>query len=405
MLRSRKSLSGFISIQCSMLRSRKSLSGFISIQCSIFWQRRSASGRRCYPRSDNDDDKARKREENEDGKLYLYKSWGQHILTNPRILGSIVRKSEIRPFDTVLEIGPGTGNLTLKLLEAAKKVVAIEIDNRMVEILENRVLERGFQDRLTVIRKDALKAEFPQFDIVVANIPYGISSPLVAKLVYGSNSFRSATLLLQKEFARRLLASPGDSEFNRLAVNVKLVADVELVMDVSKRDFLPCPKVDSSVVMIRPKADIPDVNLDEWWAFTRACFSKKNRTLGATFKQKKKVMELWQLSKMIDPYIVGGDESYKCTNYEEDEGVEENIYEEEVRCSSTFSGSQMRLNSFKEKIIGVLKSGCFEDKRPSKLSNEELLRLLALFNQAGIYFHDKLKSRNLEIEQLDVAYT
>ncbi|KAK8607491.1 hypothetical protein V6N13_053224 [Hibiscus sabdariffa] len=72
-----------------------------------------------------------------------------------------------------------------------------------------------------------MKVEFPQFDLVVANIPYGISSPLVAKLVYGGNPFRSATLLLQKEFARRLLAKSGDSEFSRLAVNVKLVTDVE----------------------------------------------------------------------------------------------------------------------------------------------------------------------------------
>lgn len=242
---------------------------------------------------------------------------------------------------------------------------------------------------MQVIRKDALKAEFPQFDIVVANIPYGISSPLVAKLVYGTNPFRSATLLLQKEFARRLLANPGDSEFNRLAVNAKLVADVELVMDVSKRDFAPCPKVDSSVVIIRPKADIPDVYLDEWWAFTRACFCKKNKTLGATFKQKKKVMELWQLSEMAASNIVS-DNSYE----EDDEDkLGENIVE--GGCSSSSSAGE---NSFKEKIIGVLRSGGFEDKRPSKLSNEELLRLLALFNQAGIYFHDKSKSRDVDIQ-------
>ncbi|KDO71051.1 hypothetical protein CISIN_1g047897mg, partial [Citrus sinensis] len=229
--------------------------------------------------------------------IFFHKSKGQHILTNQRVLDSIVRKSSINPDDTVLEIGPGTGNLTLKLLEVSKKVHAIEIDERMVEILNRRAADSGFHDRLNVISKDALKTEFPQFDLVVANIPYGISSPLVAKLVYGTKSFRSATLLLQKEFARRLLASPGDSEFNRLAVNVKLVADVEFVMDVSKRDFLPCPKVDSSVVIIRPKAEIPDVNLDEWRAFTRTCFSKKNKTLGATFKQKKKVIELLRLSK------------------------------------------------------------------------------------------------------------
>jgi len=76
------------------------------------------------------------------------------------------------------------------------------------------------------------------------------------------------------------LAKPGDSEFNRLAVNVNLVANVELVMDVSKREFVPCPKVDSSVVIIRLKAEVPNVNLDEWWAFVKACSVRRTERLG-----------------------------------------------------------------------------------------------------------------------------
>lgn len=211
---------------------------------------------------------------------------------------------------------------------------------------------------LQVIKKDALRTEFPQFDLVVANIPYGISSPLVIKLVYGTTPFRSATLLLQKEFARRLLANPGDSEFNRLAVNVKLLADVEFVMDVSKRDFLPSPKVDSSVVIIRPKAQVPSVDLRQWRAFTRTCFNNKNKTLGATFKNKRKVLELFGISNVV---VYGFDQQGEC-----ERGV----------------------SSFKEKMIGVIREGGFEDKRPSKLSIEELLHLLSLFNQAGIYFDD-----------------
>lgn len=89
-------------------------------------------------------------EKAEKGKIHLLKSRGQHLLTNPRVLDTIVRKSDIKPTDTVLEIGPGTGNLTLKLLEAAKNVIAIEIGKRMVEILHERVAERGFETRLTV---------------------------------------------------------------------------------------------------------------------------------------------------------------------------------------------------------------------------------------------------------------
>lgn len=211
-----------------------------------------------------------------------------------------------------------------------------------------------------------MKVLFPRFDLVVANIPYQISSPLVIKLVYGPRPFRSATLLLQKEFARRLLANPGDSEFSRLSVNVKLLADVELVMNVSKRDFLPSPKVDSSVVIIRPKPQVPNVDLREWRAFTSNCFNNRYKTLGSIFKNKRKVFELLKISNEND----------KASSHKGDDAEDEGGF-----------------TSFKEKIIGVLRTGEFEDKRPAKLSIEELLHLLSLFNQAGIYFanHGHLK--------------
>ncbi|KFK28308.1 hypothetical protein AALP_AA8G499600 [Arabis alpina] len=316
------------------------------------------------------------RKKKEHDGLFLQKSKGQHLLTNTRILDAIVRSSDIKPTDTVLEIGPGTGNLTMKLLEAAHNVVAVELDKRMVEILRKRVSDHGFADKLTIIQKDVLKTDFPEFDLVVANIPYNISSPLIAKLVYGSNTFRSATLLLQKEFSRRLLANPGDSDFNRLAVNVKLVADVKFVMDVSKREFVPPPKVDSSVVMIRPKEVKPDVNVQEWLAFTRTCFGKKNKTLGSMFRQKKKVMELLSLSAGRNGSKVGV-MSHFDSDVEEDEDGEDHLL-----CLDTDA------SMFKEKVIGIVRSNGFEEKRPSKLSHEELLHLLYLFNQAGIFFHD-----------------
>lgn len=214
---------------------------------------------------------------------------------------------------------------------------------------------------------------FPRFDLVVANIPYRISSPLVIKLLYGATPFRSATLLLQKEFARRLMADPGDS--NRLSVNVKLLADVELVMDVSKRDFLPSPKVDSSVVIIRPKPKVPDVDLHQWRAFTRTCFGLRNKTLGASFKQKRRLFELFKISNgNDDPSPHKGDRV-----------------------------QDVEFSSFKEKIIGVLRTGGYEDKRPCKLSLDELLHLHSLFNQAGIYFgFDHRRRLNSEVK-FDVA--
>ncbi|KAI3843166.1 hypothetical protein MKX03_026956 [Papaver bracteatum] len=332
------------------------------------------------------------KEDNEEEKghrsIHLHKSRGQHILTNPRVLDAIVSKADIKPTDTVLEIGPGTGNLTLRLLEVAKKVIAVEIDKRMIEILNKRVSEHGFEDKINVISGDALKAEFPRFDIVVANIPYGISSPLIAKLVFGDYWFRSATLLMQKEFVRRLLAKPGGSEFNRLAVNVKLVADAKFVMDVSKRDFVPCPRVDSSVVKLTPKDEVPDVDMNEWLAFTRACFSKKNKTLGATFKQKRKVAELLRRSQLTNEQKENvtngeGDTGERVEEIDEKKDQESDV---EEYLSDSSLGTEMSL--FKDKIVEVLKVGGFEDKRPSKLSNEELLCLLSLFNRSGIRFHD-----------------
>ncbi|KAK4772028.1 hypothetical protein SAY86_013803 [Trapa natans] len=335
---------------------------------------------RSSPRSsdEEDDPKYKIRKQDPEGEcVHLHKSKGQHILTNPRVLDCIVRRAGIRPTDTVLEVGPGTGNLTLKLLEAAQSVVAIEVDRRMVDVLVKRVADRSFGDKLTVIQKDALKAEFPPFDLLVANIPYGISSPLLVKLVYGPNRFRNATLLLQKEFSRRLLANPGDSEYNRLAVNVKLVADVELVMDVSKRDFVPIPKVDSSVVIIRPKAQVPTVDLNEWFAFTRTCFGNKNKTLGATFKQKRKLIEILKTSKTSSCKSgVAG-----CSLDEKD-GMDRESGN--ITFSSSWDGE---VGLLKEKIVSILRLGGFEDKRPWKLSNDELLYLLRLLNGAGVYFH------------------
>lgn len=344
---------------------------------------------------DDDDDEERDRQKTSEGDAWgrpfdLHKARGQHILTNPRALDSIVRRARVRPTDTVLEIGPGTGNLTVRLLESARQVVAVEIDDRMVEVLNGRASQLGLEKRLIVITGDALKTEFPKFDLCVANIPYRISSPLIAKLLFesmGPCCFRSATLLLQKEFARRLLASAGDSEFNRLAANVRLVATVELLMDVSKKDFVPCPKVDSSLVRIRPRSDVPAADLDEWLAFTRTCFSKKNKTLGAIFKQKKRIVELFEKSKS---------EGKACRVLEEEVETEDSDSDSDGDKEDDHAGTMVgerklgyasELGAFKEKIIGILKAGRFEDRRPSKLSTEELLHLLELFNQKGILFH------------------
>ena len=169
----------------------------------------------------------------------------------------------------MLEIGPGTGNLTLKLLETAKKVVAVEHDPRMVVELQKRIAGTDFQPKLTLIHSDVLKLELPFFNLCVANIPYQISSPLVFKLLSHPSRFRCAVLMVQREFAQRLCAKPGDELYCRLSVNTQLLAKVDHLMKVSKNSFRPPPKVDSSVVRIEPLNPPTPVNFVEWDGLVR----------------------------------------------------------------------------------------------------------------------------------------
>lgn len=115
---------------------------------------------------------------------------GQHILKNPLVIQSMVEKAAVRPTDVVLEIGPGTGNMTMKLLEKAKKVIACEIDPRLVAELQKRVQGTVYQSKLQIVIGDVLKSDLPFFDLCVANIPYQISSPLIFKLLSHRPLFR-----------------------------------------------------------------------------------------------------------------------------------------------------------------------------------------------------------------------
>lgn len=213
------------------------------------------------------------------------KSFGQHILKNPLIITSMIDKSALRSTDTVLEIGPGTGNMTMKLLENVKEVIACEIDHRLVAELQKRVQNTPFQQKLQILIGDVLKTELPFFHVCVANIPYQISSPLVFKLLLHRPFFRCAVLMFQKEFADRLVAKPGDKVYCRLSVNTQLLARVDMLMKVGKNNFRPPPKVESAVVRIEPRNPPPPISYIEWDGLTRIAFLRKNKTLGASFRQ------------------------------------------------------------------------------------------------------------------------
>ncbi|XP_029038454.1 probable dimethyladenosine transferase [Osmia bicornis bicornis] len=217
--------------------------------------------------------------------ILFNKDIGQHILKNPLVIQSMVEKAAVRPTDVILEIGPGTGNMTVKLLDKAKKVIACEVDTRMVAELQKRVQGTPYQSKLQIMIGDVLKTELPFFDLCVANIPYQISSPLVFKLLLHRPLFRCAVLMFQREFAERLVAKPGDKLYCRLSINTQLLARIDLLMKVGKNNFRPPPKVESSVVRIEPRNPPPPINYQEWDGLTRIAFVRKNKTLAAAFKQ------------------------------------------------------------------------------------------------------------------------
>uniref|UniRef100_A0A8B9U552 rRNA adenine N(6)-methyltransferase n=1 Tax=Anas zonorhyncha TaxID=75864 RepID=A0A8B9U552_9AVES len=209
---------------------------------------------------------------------------GQHILKNPLVVNSIIEKAALRRTDVILEVGPGTGNLTVKMLEKVKKVIACEIDPRLVGELQKRVQGTCLANKLEIKVGDVLKTELPFFDACVANLPYQISSPFVFKLLLHRPFFRCAILMFQREFALRLVAKPGTKLYCRLSINTQLLARVDHLMKVGKNNFRPPPKVESSVVRIEPKNPPPPINFQEWDGLVRIAFVRKNKTLSAAFK-------------------------------------------------------------------------------------------------------------------------
>ncbi|XP_056888844.1 probable dimethyladenosine transferase [Takifugu flavidus] len=278
---------------------------------------------------------------------------GQHILKNPLIVNSIIEKAALRPTDVVLEVGPGTGNMTVKLLEKAKKVVACELDCRLVAELQKRVQCTPMQNKLQILVGDVLKTDLPFFDICVANLPYQISSPFVFKLLLHRPFFRCAVLMFQREFAMRLVAPPGDKLYCRLSINTQLLARVDHLMKVGKNNFRPPPKVESSVVRIEPKNPPPPINFQEWDGLVRIAFVRKNKTLSAAFK-----------STAVEQLL---EKNYR---------IHCSLHNVEVPADFSIS----------KKIEGVLQEASFSEKRARSMDIDDFMVLLHAFNSAGIHF-------------------
>ncbi len=179
--------------------------------------------------------------------LKIKKSFGQNFLINKGILEIIVKSAQIKKTNTIIEIGPGLGFLTEKLLEKAKNVICIEKDKTLIPVLKDKFLNNK---KLKIINEDALKYKIREKKYkIVANIPYYISSPLIKHFLNQKYKAEKIILLTQKEFAERVC---DEKNLSILALEIKLFAETKILKTVSKNSFFPAPKVNSSILEIRP---------------------------------------------------------------------------------------------------------------------------------------------------------
>lgn len=216
----------------------------------------------------------------------LSKSLGQNFLTDKNIIDKIIDASDITSDDLVIEIGPGIGVLTAEAAEKAKKVIAIEIDKNLIPILNDTLAE---YDNVEIINDDVLKVDLNQIIKqanckkvrIIGNLPYYITTPIIMGILEKGIHADSITIMMQKEVAERIKASPGGKTYGALSVAVQYYCTVENVAIVPKEVFVPVPKVDSAVLRLNIRKDKPVSLLDERMFFKciKAGFGQRRKTL------------------------------------------------------------------------------------------------------------------------------
>jgi 16S rRNA (adenine1518-N6/adenine1519-N6)-dimethyltransferase len=217
---------------------------------------------------------------------------GQHFLVDPGVIHRLADYADLSSRDYVLEIGPGTGNLTETLAAKAGRVYAIEVDPRLAGDLEGRF------SNVIVVRGDALKAELPDYNKVVSNLPYQISTKITLRLL--KRPFSLMVLMFQEEFARRMVAPPGGQGYGRLAINAARYANAEILEHVPKRAFRPQPQVRSAVVRLTPKPREP-INDELFDRLSRDLFTLRRKKVGTALQRMG-----WSPSKLaeIEPSLL-----------------------------------------------------------------------------------------------------
>lgn len=211
------------------------------------------------------------------------KSKGQNFLIDGRVADRHISYAEIREGDRVLEVGPGLGILTERMVTLPCDLTCIELDDILAQYISET-----FGDRVSLIHGDAVKVPFPEFDVFVSNLPYSVSTPIIFKLL--EHRFRTAVVMVQKEFADRMVADVGSPDYSRLTVNLFYRADCEIMETVPASRFNPRPKVDSALVRIVPRK-APFEVLDErtFFKVTEVAFNHRRKKIGTSLKSARMV--------------------------------------------------------------------------------------------------------------------
>lgn len=249
------------------------------------------------------------------------KKLGQNFLIDENVVNTIVESSQISSEDLVIEIGPGLGTLTAKLLKQAKKVICIELDDRMLKILKERFfMYENFevinQDVLKVDLSDVIKQNKEKVAIksvkIVANLPYYITTPIIMKLLEEKLEIESITVMIQKEVADRLTAIPGKKNTGAITYSVYYYAEAQEILTVPKDSFIPEPEVSSEVInlKIREHPPIQVENEEKLFQIIKLAFMQRRKTLvnalsSSEFFEKKEEVEKMLESLKIDKRVRG----------------------------------------------------------------------------------------------------